>query len=186
MTGRSLLLQMAAALDAAGIKWMLTSSFAAAHHGAPRATRDLDLVVEATERQLRTLVADVIARGLYASEEAALEARRVEGMFNVIDPASGWKADLIIRKGRPFSVTEFARRSPIELDGIPLSIATLEDVMLSKLEWARLGGSLRQLEDVATLLRVRAGEWDEAHMRRWIEALELTAEWERAQTLASE
>ena len=186
MTGRSLLLQVAAALDAAGIKWMLTGSFAAAHHGALRTTRDVDLVIEATERQLQSLVVDIIARGLYAAEDAALEARRVEGMFNVIDPGSGWKADLILKKGRPFSLAEFERRSPILLDGIPLSIATLEDLMLSKLEWARMGGSLRQLEDVAALLRARAGEWDEAYVRRWVEELGLSDEWARARKLVAE
>jgi hypothetical protein len=186
MTGRSLLLQLAAALDAAGIPWMLTGSLAAARHGAPRATRDIDLVVEATAPQLRRLVADLVARGLYASVEAALEASATEGMFNVIDSGSGWKADLILRKNRPFSVAEFSRRQTTVVEGTALSIATLEDVMLSKLEWARAGGSDRQVEDVAALVRTRVSEWDEAYVRRWVEALGLGAEWERAQALATD
>jgi hypothetical protein len=33
-------------------------------------------------------------------------------MFNVVDFATGWKVDLIIRKARPFSLKEFERRRP--------------------------------------------------------------------------
>jgi len=35
----------------------------------------------------------------------------------VIDLASGWKIDLIIRKLRPFSEEEFRRRQQVNLDG---------------------------------------------------------------------
>ena len=35
--------------------------------------------------------------------DAAIEALRRRGQFNVIDMASAWKADLIVRKARPFS-----------------------------------------------------------------------------------
>lgn len=98
-------------------------------------------------------------------------------MCNVIDATSGWKVDLIHRKDRPFSHEEFARRVEAEVDAVPLAVATLEDVILSKLEWAHLGGSRRQLEDVATLLRVRRGELDDAYVRRWVAELGVAAEW---------
>ena len=79
-------------------------------------------------------------------------------MFNVVDVESGWKADLIVRKTRPFSEEEFRRRQPIDFFGVELDVASLEDVVLSKLEWAKLGGSARQLEDVRALLRLRDDE----------------------------
>ncbi|MCE7975519.1 MAG: hypothetical protein DYG92_14550 [Leptolyngbya sp. PLA1] len=138
---------------------------------------DIDLVIVATPAQLRLVVAECLRAGLYASEAAALESERVRGMFNVIDAASGWKVDLIHRKDRPFSHEEFGRRVPADLDGVSVSVATLEDVILSKLEWAHLGGSRRQLEDVATLLRVRGEERDQAYLDRWVAALGLEREW---------
>ena len=61
------------------------------------------------------------------------QAVKFQRAFNIIDKASGFKADLIIRKNRPFSRTEFSRRLEIEVLGISARIATPEDVILSKL-----------------------------------------------------
>lgn len=181
-----MLARVASALTAADVPAMLTGSVAAAYHGAPRGTVDIDLVIVATPPQLRLVVAACLASGLYASEEAALESLQTSGMFNVIDAASGWKVDLIYRKDRPFSHAEFARRLPAVLDGVTIAVATLEDVILSKLEWAHLGGSRRQLEDVATLLRVRRDELDRAYVGRWVSALGVESEWSEASRQAGE
>ena len=171
MTGGSLLRQVAAALGAAGVPFMVTGSVAAAYHGSPRATLDIDLVIDATEDQLRRVVAEMTHLGLYASEEAALEARRLDGMFNVVDPASGWKLDLIVRKSRPFSRVEFERRLPFVFESTALAVASLEDVILSKLECARLGGSARQLEDVASLMALRSSDLDRGYLAHWVPVL---------------
>jgi len=139
---------------------MLTGSFASAYHGAGRATMDVDLVIEPTPAQLRALMEGFPADARYASLAAALEAREQESQFNLIDLATGWKVDLIIRKSRPFSRVEVGRRTPLEFEGVRLAVATVEDLILAKLEWARLGESVRQLEDVAALLRARSADLD--------------------------
>ena len=83
----------------------------------------------------------------YVSRDAALQAYGSEGLFNVIDFTSGWKVDFIIRKSRPFSVAEdrprrccrrrFERRREVALLGRNLlSVASVEDVVISKLEWS--------------------------------------------------
>jgi hypothetical protein len=166
-------------LEAAGIPCMLTGSMAAAHHGAGRATMDVDLVIDATAEQLHAFVESLASTDAYVSSEAAQEALAHESMFNVIDAATGWKVDLIIRKSRLFSRAEFARRVPLEFDGQRLSVATVEDVILSKLEWAKGGGSARQIEDVSALIRV-ADSLDQAYLDRWIIDLQLAAQWRAA------
>lgn len=185
MTGGTLLRQVAAALEACGIPFMVTGSVAASYHGAPRATYDIDLVIAATEDQLHRLVAALTAAGLYVSDIAAMEASRLEGMFNVVDPVSGWKVDLIIRKSRPFSLAEFERRLPFVFEATALAVASLEDVILAKLEWARIGGSARQLEDVASLLALRPAKLDHGYLQHWVRQLGVNAEWEAAELLVS-
>jgi hypothetical protein len=54
-----------------------------------------------------------------------------------------------------------------------LWIASLEDLIVAKLEWARLGGSARQIEDVANLVRVAGPDIDRAYLEHWIDALGL-------------
>ncbi|MGH7663314.1 MAG: hypothetical protein ACRENI_03315 [Gemmatimonadaceae bacterium] len=100
----------------------------------------------------------------------------------MIDTTTGWKVDLIIRKSRPFSATKFERRLPIDFDGTRLFLASAEDVILSKLEWARLGASARQIEDVSALLAVLSGQLDRTYLRQWIADLGLEAQWQAAQS----
>lgn len=177
MTLDALLRSACAALQSEGIPFMLTGSVATAFHGSSRTTMDIDFVIDPTVRQLNALVSRIEASGAYISREAAQDALLHRTMFNVIDPESGWKADLIIRKDRPFSAVEFARRQAIEFFGTSLHVASLEDVILSKLECARLGGSARQIEDVRALLRINAGRIDVAYLDRWLDALGIRTQW---------
>lgn len=91
------------ALDQAGIAYMLTSSFASAHYGAPRSTQDIDLIIAPSAAQLWTFIQGLAVDQYYADMEAALEAFRRESLFNVIDLTTGWKIDFILRKSRPLA-----------------------------------------------------------------------------------
>jgi len=167
------------ALERAGIPYMLTGSFASSYHGAPRATQDIDLVVAPTAEQLRALIRSLPSTEYYVDEDAAFEAQRHQGQFNIVDLATGWKVDLIIRKARPFSRREFDRREVANFHGLQVAIATVEDVLLAKLS-AKLGQSQRQIEDIARLLKVRADELDRQYLANWISQLGLGAQWEAA------
>ena len=93
---------------------------------------------------------------------------------------SGWKADLILRKERPFSRAEFERRQPADIAGVPVYVATAEDTIVAKLEWARAGESERQLRDVIGILEVSGERLDRDYIARWIAELGLHALWDRA------
>jgi hypothetical protein len=177
MSVTGLLDEIVNALTAAGVPCMLTGSFAAAVHGAGRATMDIDLVIEPTAASLERFVAGVLASGRYVSPEAAREALALRTMFNVVDVESGWKIDLIIRKDRPFSEAEFARRTECVLGATRLPVATVEDLVLAKLEWARMGASARQLEDVRALMRLAGPSFDRAYAEQWVSALGVGAQW---------
>jgi len=135
--------RLTSALDRAGIAYMLTGSFASAYYGAPRTTQDIDMVIAPNDAQLRTLAKLLPGDEYYMDLEAALEAHRRQSLFNIIDLATGWKIDLIMRKSRAFSQEEFGRRKLIHLRGADLFVASAEDVVVSKLEWGKLGQSLK-------------------------------------------
>ena len=108
--------------------------------------------------------------------DAAEQAWRQRGLFNVIDLESGWKVDLILRKERAFSREEFSRREPATILGARVFVATAEDTILAKLEWAQRGESERQLRDVAGVLAMRGGDLDRAYLERWAAELGVEAE----------
>lgn len=176
--------RITAALERAGIGYMLSGSFASAYYGAPRSTQDIDLVIDANPAQLRAFLNALPGDEYYADVNAALEAHQQQSLFNVIDLATGWKIDLIIRKSRAFSQEEFRRRQKVSLHDISLFLASAEDVVISKLEWAKLAQSQRQIQDVAAILRVRWGALDHAYLEKWIAELELKGPWDEAQRAA--
>jgi hypothetical protein len=167
-------------LEAAGIPYMLTGSFASMVYGAPRSTQDIDLVIAATAGQLRAFVAALPRGEYYAELDAALEALGHESLFNVIDLKTGWKIDLIICKSRPFSQEEFKRRQPIDIEGFSLFVACAEDVILAKLEWAKLGQSQRQIDDVIRIMQTQGSALNQAYLHKWVAELLLEEQWRDA------
>jgi hypothetical protein len=184
MSVQDVLKRITTALDRAGIGYMLTGSFASAHYGAPRSTQDIDFVIEATAAEVQAFVEALPRSEYYVDLDAALEAHRRQSMFNVIDLATGWKIDLIIRKSRAFSQEEFRRRQRVSLNDVLLFVASAEDVVISKLEWAKLAQSRRQIEDAAAILRMRWDAMDRFYLEKWIGELGLTGEWGEARRLA--
>lgn len=163
---------------------MITGSFASSFHGTPRATQDIDIVIAPTPEGLDRLLAGFPDNKYYVSPETAHEALSKKSRFNVIDNETGWKVDFIIQKGRPFSQEEFKRRTQIELFGTRLFIASAEDVILAKLEWAAEGESDRQIRDVAGILTSGRLELDQKYLDHWVRELALEPEWSKAKKIA--
>jgi hypothetical protein len=179
-----LLRRIVSALDAADVPHMLVGSFASTWHGAPRTTQDIDLVIDPTAEALDVFVASLGDDDLYVSPSArgALTAR---DQFNVIDPSSGWKVDLVIRKDRPFSREELSRRVPARILEVETFIASAEDTILSKLEWSvAAGGSDRQISDAARVLAVGGDRLDVDYLDNWAAELGVSDQLARARALA--
>ena len=164
-TPRNLLVRLAAALNAAGVPWMITGSTASAFYGEPRATQDVDLVVDPTPEQLRLLVESLQA-GFYVSRDEADDALLRRGMFNVIDLESGWKADVIVCPDRPFEKHELSRKKPARLFDVDVFVISPEGSVVSKLRWAAESRSELQLRDAASVLAGCEGDLDLDYIRR--------------------
>jgi hypothetical protein len=175
----SLLERIVRLLDAASIPFMIAGSFASTAHGIPRTTQDLDIVIDPpTPEALDAFVRALSPDAYYVDLDAARDALARRSMFNVVDHASGWKIDFILRKSREFSREEFGRRVKLSLASVPVFIASAEDTIVAKLEWSvQSGGSERQRRDVAGILTTMGDAVDIAYVTRWVRALGLDAEW---------
>lgn len=155
---------MVDALDRAGIVHMISGSVASAHYGEARVTQDIDIVIDPTPDQMERLLHVLAETDLYVGDGVAALAHRSQ--FNVIDTRTGWRIDLIIRRDRPYSVRELDRRRPADLGGVTCWIASPEDCILSKLEWAKESGSERQMSDVRSLMSVQGDALDFDYLQR--------------------
>jgi hypothetical protein len=176
--------EITAALGRAQIPYMVVGSFASNLYGTGRATQDIDLVVQATPEQVAELLSVLPKTTYYFDLESALEAARRGSMFNILDTVRGWKIDLIFQKPGAYHREAFQRRIPAEVEGVPVMAATAEDVVISKLDWAKMGESLRQIDDVAGVLKVRSELLDGAYIERWVKDLQLTKQWAAARKAA--
>ena len=161
-----LLARIAQGLESAGIPFMVAGSHSSSYYGQPRATNDADLVIDPTSEQLDRFLA-LLGDGYYVSKEAARDAVQQRSMFNIIDLVDGWKADLIIRKDRPFSIEEFRRKKMVMIRGYSLPFASPEDIILTKLEWNRITPSERQLRDALNVVIAQWPTLDQTYLRKW-------------------
>lgn len=177
---RGVLSRIVEHLEQAGVLFMVAGSFASTYHGIPRTTNDIDIVIAPTEETLRSFLQRLPEQDYYVDHDAAIDALRRRTQFNVIDMETGWKVDMIVRKGRAFSQEEFRRRIEARLFDVPVYMATAEDTILSKLEWSLLGGgSERQIQDAQGVVTVKADQLDRAYLERWAAALGVEDLWRR-------
>ncbi len=169
------------AMEITGIPYMVTGSFATAVHGVPRATQDIDVIIDPGRDQLLAFLDHFPEAEYYTDVADALEALESRSQFNVIDQRTIWKADFIFRKDRPFSRTEFERRRKTNILGLPLYAATPEDLLIAKLEWGKAGESDRQIRDAAGIIAIQGDGLDRAYIEKWVKAMGLAREWEEAQ-----
>lgn len=161
-------------LEAAGIQYAICGAVAAGFHGHPRATMDVDILIVASPAQLNEFL-NRVGADYYVSREAAHDALSRRSMFNVIDTSSGWKADLIVLADTAYAAEEFRRRLRIKLPWGEVVVQSAEDVILSKLDWARESRSERQLEDAAKVAASRRGSLDLAYLEKWAKELDVEA-----------
>jgi hypothetical protein len=176
--------KIVAALEQAGIPYMVVGSFASNLYGAGRATQDIDLVVSADADRIRALLNLLPKAQYYYDVDAAVEACRRKSMFNILDMDRGWKIDIIFQKPTAFHQQAFLRRTAAQIDQVDLFAASAEDVIISKLEWAKMGGSLRQIEDVAGILKVQGDALNYGEIEKWVKELRLDEQWASARRAA--
>lgn len=170
-------------LDRAGIAYMVAGSIASTHHGEPRSTQDIDLVIVAELDQVKTFV-DCFDPSRYYLSNPLVDGG-LRDHFNLIDTMTGWKVDLMLRKDRPFSRSEFERRQPVMILGVLTAVATAEDTILAKLEWGKAGGSQRQMDDAVAMIKVQ-DHLDEDYLHHWAVELGVADDLRKAFDLASE
>lgn len=165
------LAEFATRLEAARVPAMLVGATAGLFYGLNRSSADIDFVVDLAPADVPRFVA-AFGGGFYCDEAMIRDAIAHRSSFNIISHQTGIKADFILLGDSPFERAAFERRVADTWHGIPVWVTTGEDLVVSKLRWAKLGGSERQLADVRAILA--AGHvTDFTYITRWVDALDL-------------
>jgi len=95
-----------------------------------------------------------------------------QAAFNVIHVPTVIKIDCIVRKDTPYRRVEFARRRIIPVEGHAIRVVSPEDLVLSKLAWAKPSHSEMQLRDVRNLIGC-VPDLDWQHLDHWARELDV-------------
>ena len=172
MSQQDLLKRVVAALERIGIDYMITGSIASSLQGEPRATHDMDIVVELDESSVPALLAALPTPEFYHDESAVRQAVRDRTGFNVIETTEGDKVDFWLLTDDPFDQSRFARKYDEQVFGTRLKVSAPEDTILQKLRWAALaGGSEKLYGDALAVYEVQHARLDQNYLAKWAKLL---------------
>ena len=162
---------VAGKLNKASINYFISGSVAMSFYAQPRMTRDIDIVVVLTRRDVSQFV-DLFKDEYYIDPDTVDEEVKRGGMFNVINNQSIVKIDFILKKESEFSEEQFKNVHPMDIEGIKIQVISPENLVLSKLLWAKDSLSETQLRDVRNIIE-NVKPLNIAHIERWVKKLGL-------------
>jgi hypothetical protein len=167
------------ALERIGLRYFVTGSMATIFFGEPRFTNDIDIVVDLQADKIPEFCSAFPGPQFYLSEETVRRAVARRGQFNIIQPSSGLKVDIMVPADSPFNRIRFARAARVKPEpGVDAIFSSAEDVILKKLEAYREGGSEKHLRDIAGVLRISGAHLDRAYIEQWADRLEVADIWQ--------
>ena len=172
-----------AALEAAGIDYLIGGAVAAWAWGEPRATIDLDLVVNIPLEAVANLSRELAKRDMLVPAEIILDnilETRADLPINAIHMHSGYKADLYpLREGDELRASAFERRQKVDL-GAPLGEVYLhspEDLIIYKLWYYSLSQQTRHIRDITSIVMTLGNGLDYDYIDTWVNKKGLTSLW---------
>jgi hypothetical protein len=160
-----ILADVASRLEGAGIEYMMTGSMAMAIYSTPRMTRDIDIIIKVAAPDVAAIVS-LFQNDFYIDEAAVRRAIEDKRMFNIIHSDSIIKVDFIVRKDEEYRIVEFSRKKKYNVNGAQIWVVSPEDLVLSKLVWAKTSESELQLGDIRQIL-FDTTSIDREYLEKW-------------------
>ena len=152
-----------------GIAYMLTGSMAMTAYAMMRMTNDIDIVMEVGREDAEKIINE-FEPDYYVPHGRVRDAISRKFMFNMLHQETLVKIDCVMRKDTEFQEEAFSHRRKINFSGFDLWIISKDDLILSKLNWAKKSKSEMQMRDVASMIR---SDYDEGYVRSWAKKLDV-------------
>lgn len=164
-------------LERLDVPYFIGGSIASMMHGVVRTTLDADIIADIREDQVESFV-NALADEFYLDSGSIHDAIRRRRCFNIIHLASMFKIDIFIPCWDAYLREEFQRCEQMALTQFPrqtVRVASVEDTILTKLVWYRLGGhvSERQWRDIIELCKIHHDHLDFAYLDQWALVLQV-------------
>jgi hypothetical protein len=152
MTAEEVVYHVLDALEAENVPYMVVGSFSSNFYGIPRSTKDADIVVEVNDVPVGR-IASRLGPGFRLDSQMSFET--VTGTFR------------FTATHEAHDRARFARRRKGAMPGRTAFVASPEDVIITKLRWARGGKRAKDVEDVRNVIALQYASIDWAYVREW-------------------
>lgn len=138
------------ALEKSSIEYAVVGSFSSNFYGKPRSTADLDLVVHLPNIDAIRSIALQSPAQFKLSPHMSFELVAGTNRFELEIEGTAFKVEFFILSSDLHDQERFSRRKQVAMDDLPLFVPSVEDVIITKLRWARP----KDIEDIEEILLV--------------------------------
>lgn len=175
-TGQVQLLKAVSAfLKVHNISYMITGAWSAIFYGRPRASHDIDFVVEIPLKNLEMIIKvfNGLPEEFLVQIEGIKEAVKHKSMFNILHLPTMLKLDFWILTDEEFDKLRFKRRKKVKILDQFMEMASAEDAIIQKLRWYKEGQIEKHLVDAAFVYQIQKKNLDKKYLEFWVKKLEL-------------
>lgn len=166
MIANEVVLRLVAAFDRLGIPYMLVGSFSSNLYGRPRSTQDADFVVQLSPDSLDRLRQELGAE-FHLDPQMSFETITATLRHVIQHGASDFTVELFLLSNDAHDRARFDRRQTADFKGIPVSVPSPEDVIITKLRWSRAGQRAKDIDDVRNVIAIQRDRLDLGYIRQW-------------------
>ncbi|MCC7118117.1 MAG: hypothetical protein IT310_06290 [Anaerolineales bacterium] len=172
------------ALKASKVDYLIGGAIAEWAWGEPRATQDLDVVINLPIKTIGKFSKELEKRDMLVPADIILDTLaedRADIPLNAIHMHSGLKADIyLMRDGDTLRQSAFKRRVLVDY-GPPIGkvfVHTPEDLIIYKLIYLGLSSQPKHARDISAILKANKDSLDLKYIEGWVAHLGLGATWE--------
>ena len=158
-----------------GFEYFLTGSMAMIFYSVPRMTRDADIVIQLYAKDIGKFV-KLLTEDFFIDEGMVKDSFEKRMMFNIFDQKSFFKIDFIFKSNEPYEANVFERKKKMKINNAEINVISIEDLIISKLNWARDSYSELQLNDIRQLMK---NNYDKKYVDNWVSKLNLNNIYEK-------
>ena len=162
-------------LNEGKFSYYLTGSMAMSFYSVPRMTRDSDIIIQLMGNDVDKFV-KLFREEFFVDEFMINDSLESNIMFNIFNKKNLFKIDFILKTDDEYENLKFERRKKLKVNGLEVFVISVEDLIISKLYWAKDSLSEMQLNDIRTLLKTGI---DQAYVNKWVSGLNLKETYQR-------
>ena len=156
-------------LDEGRFQYLLTGSMAIGFYSIPRMTRDSDIIIQLYGKDISKFV-NLLKDDFFIDKQMIEDSLAGGQMFNIFHKKTLFKIDFILKRNEDYENVKFERKKKLKVNGMSVNVISIEDLIISKLNWSKDSNSEMQLNDVRDLMK---SECDKKYIADWVLKLNL-------------